>query len=84
MMPDFAGVEKFFAHMTFKASGAAGHSCRKQFSTRQILNAKLPEPGGGSTVEQPRAYRGHYLDATTGDIQLNLDWRASLSARLRP
>ena len=52
MMPDFAGVEKFFAHMTFKVSGAAGHTCRKQFSTRQILNAKLPEPGGGSTVEQ--------------------------------
>jgi hypothetical protein len=51
-MPDFAAVEKFFARMTFKASGAAGHSCRKQFSTRQILNAKLPEPGGGSTVEQ--------------------------------
>jgi hypothetical protein len=52
IMPDFAAVEKFFARMTFKASGAAGHSCRKQFSTRQILNAKLPEPGGGSTVEQ--------------------------------
>ena len=52
MMPDFAGVEKFFAHMTFKASDAAGHSFRKQFSTRQILNGKLPEPGGGSTVEQ--------------------------------
>jgi hypothetical protein len=48
MMPNFAGVEKFFAYMTFKASGAAGHSCRKQFSTRQILNAKFPEPGGGS------------------------------------
>ena len=52
MMSNFAGVEKVFTHMTFKASGAAGHSCRKQFSTRQILNAKLPEPGGGSTVEQ--------------------------------
>ncbi len=49
MMPDFAVVEKFFAH---DPPGAAGHSCRKQFSTRQILNAKLPEPGGGSTVEQ--------------------------------
>jgi hypothetical protein len=23
MMPDFAGIEKFFRHMTFKASGAA-------------------------------------------------------------
>jgi hypothetical protein len=52
MMPNFAGVEKFFAHMTFKVSGAAGHTCRKQFSSRQILIAKLPEPGGGSTVEQ--------------------------------
>ena len=52
MMPDFVSVEKFFAHMTFEAFGAAGHSYRKQFSTRQILNAKLPEPGGGSTVEQ--------------------------------
>jgi hypothetical protein len=51
-MPNFTGVEKFFAHMTFMASGASGHSCRKQFSTRQILNGKLPEPGGGSTVEQ--------------------------------
>ena len=51
MMPSFAGVEKFFAHMTFKASGAAGHSCRKQFSTRRILDAKAPEPGGSSEVE---------------------------------
>ena len=52
MMPDFAGVEKFFAHMTFKRPVRLAYSCRKQFSTRQILNAKLPEPGGGSTVEQ--------------------------------
>jgi hypothetical protein len=42
MMPDFAVVEKFFAYMTLKASSAAGYSCRKQFSTRQILNAKFP------------------------------------------
>jgi hypothetical protein len=28
--------------------------------------------------------RTDYLDATTGDIQLNLDWRAFLPARLRP
>ena len=82
-MPNFAGDEKIFACMTFKASGAAGHSCRKQFSTRQILKAKLPEPGGGSTVEAEGIPR-HYLDATTGDIQLNLDWRAFLPARLRP
>jgi hypothetical protein len=51
-MANFAGVEKFFAHITFEAFGAAGYSCRTQFSTRQILNAKLPEPSGGSTVEQ--------------------------------
>jgi hypothetical protein len=75
MMPNFSGVEKFFAHMTFKVSGAAGHTCRKQFSTRQILNAKAPEPGGGSTVEAEGIPR-HYLDATTGDIQLKLDLRA--------
>ena len=83
MMPNFACVEQFFAHKTFKAAGAAGHSCRTQFSTRQILNAKAPEPGGGSTVEAEGIPR-HYLDATTGDIQSNQDWRASLSARLRP
>ncbi|MEI7534967.1 MAG: hypothetical protein WCK57_11410 [Verrucomicrobiae bacterium] len=52
MMPDFAGVEKFFAHMTFKASGAAG-----LFLSQAILHApnpkrQTPEPGGGSTVEQ--------------------------------
>jgi hypothetical protein len=57
MMPNFAGVEKFFAHMAFKASGAAGHSCRQQFSTRQILNAKLPEPGGGCNLERSRMRR---------------------------
>jgi len=50
MLPDFAVVEKFFAHMTRPVRLA--YSCRKQFSTRQILNAKAPEPGGGSTVEQ--------------------------------
>ena len=54
----------------------------KQIPARQILNAKLPEPGGGSTVEAEGIPR-HYLDATTGDIQLNLDWRVSLPARLR-
>jgi len=83
IMPNFAGVEKVFAHMTFKVSGAAGHSCRTQFSTRQILNGRLPEPGGGSTVEAEGIPRND-LDATTGDIQLNLDSRASFSTRLRP
>jgi hypothetical protein len=52
MMLNFACVEKFFTDMTFKAFGAAGHSCRKQFSPREILNGKAPKPGGGSTVEQ--------------------------------
>ena len=52
MMPNFAGDEKFFTHMTFQAFGAAGHFGRKQSSPRQILDAKAPEPGGGSTVEQ--------------------------------
>jgi hypothetical protein len=28
-----------------------GHSCRKQFSTRQILNAKAPEPDSLSQLE---------------------------------
>jgi hypothetical protein len=83
MMPDFAGVEKFFAHMTFKAFGAAGHSCRKQFSTRQILNENSRSRAAGQRWSSP-TMRTDYLDATTGDIQLNLDWRASLSARLRP
>src|SRR5277367_850014 len=60
MMPNFAGFEKFFAHMTFKAFGASGRSCRKQFSTRRILNAKPPKPGGASRWK-PRAYRGTTL-----------------------
>ena len=74
MMPHFAGVERVFAHMTLMASGAAGHSCRKQFTTRQILNAKAPEPGGGSMVEAEGIPR-HDLDAPTGDIQSKPDWR---------
>jgi len=52
MMPDFAGVEKFFAHMTFKASGAAGLFLSQAILHAPNLNGKLPEPGGGSTVEQ--------------------------------
>jgi hypothetical protein len=48
MMPDFAGVEKFFAHMTFKASGAAG-----LFLSQAILHAPNPKrktPGAGRRV----------------------------------
>jgi hypothetical protein len=67
MMPNFAGIEKFFAYMTFKVSGAAGHSCRKQFSTRQILNAKPRSRAAGQRWSSP-TMRTDDLDATTGDI----------------
>jgi hypothetical protein len=40
MMPNFAGVEKFFAHMTFKASGAAGHFAGE----RAVIQLVVPEP----------------------------------------
>jgi len=55
MMPDFAGVEKFFAHMTFKASGAAG-----LFLSQAILHAPNPKrqtPGAGRRVNG--GGRGH-------------------------
>ena len=39
---------KSFPHVIFKAFGAASHFGRKQFSTRQILDAKAPEPGAES------------------------------------
>jgi hypothetical protein len=67
MMPNSTGVEKFFTDIIFMASGTVAHSGRKQYSTRQILDAKAPEPGGGSTVEAEGIPR-HDLDATTGDI----------------
>jgi hypothetical protein len=56
MMPKFAGFEKFFAHMTFKAFGVARNLLQA------ILHApnpksKTPESGGGSRWK-PRAYRG--------------------------
>ena len=76
MMPDFAGVEKFFAHMTFKTFGAAGHSCRTQFSTRRILSAKLPEPGGECNVERRGQQGEQYIDTPTGDIKSKPDSRA--------
>ena len=49
---------------------------------RSRLRSALNNLDKGITVEAEGIPR-HYLDATTGDIQLNLDWRASLSARLR-
>jgi hypothetical protein len=83
MMPDFAEVEKFFAYMTFKTSGAAG-----LFLSEAILHArnpkrKSPEAGRRVKVEAEGIPRND-LDATTDDIQSNLDWRAFLPARLRP
>jgi hypothetical protein len=48
MMPKFSGVEKFFAHMTLKASGAAG-----LFLSQAILHAPNPKrksPGAGRRV----------------------------------
>jgi hypothetical protein len=33
------------------------YSFRKQFSTRQILDAKLSEPGGGCNLERSRMRR---------------------------
>jgi hypothetical protein len=59
MMPNFAGVEKFFTHMAFKTSGALACSCQKQLSPREILNAKARSravrQGGsrGHTEERP-------------------------------
>ena len=68
MMPDFAGVEKFFAHMTFKASGAAG-----LFLSEAILPARNPKsksPGAGRRVKvEAEGIPRNDLDATTGDIQ---------------
>jgi len=75
MMPNFACVEKFFTHMTFKTSGAAG-----LFLSEAILHArnpkrKSPEAGRRVKVEAEGIPRND-LDATTGDIPWNLDSRA--------
>jgi hypothetical protein len=48
MMQNFAGVEQFFAHMTFKAFDAAG-----LFLAQAILHAPNPKrksPGAGRRV----------------------------------
>ena len=45
--------------------------CHEQFSVREILKAKLPEPGGGSIWSA--AGRGEQeIDAATGDAQSRL------------
>jgi hypothetical protein len=48
----------------------------EQFSTREILKAKLPEPGGESRWSSP-VMRTDYLDAATGDIPWKPDSRAT-------
>jgi hypothetical protein len=76
MMPDFAGVEKVFAHMTFKASGAAG-----LFLSEAILHARNPKrktPGAGRRVMvEAEGIPRNDLAATTGDIQWKPDSRAT-------
>jgi hypothetical protein len=67
MMPNFAGVEKFFTHMNFKTSGAAG-----LFLSEAIIRARNPKrksPGGGRRVKvEAEGIPRNDLDATTGDI----------------
>ena len=69
--------------------GNGAPPCPRTWLSQAILHAPNPKrktPGAGRRVKLDR--RGQQgeeeLDATTGDIRLNLDWRASLSARLRP
>jgi hypothetical protein len=50
MIPNSTGVEKFFTDIIFMASGAIGHSGRKQYSPRQILNGKLRSRAAGQDV----------------------------------
>jgi hypothetical protein len=68
MMPDFAGVEKFFTRMTSKTSSAAG-----LFLSEAILPARNPKsktPGAGRRVKvEAEGIPRNDLDATTGDIQ---------------
>jgi hypothetical protein len=75
MMPNFAGFEKFFAHMTFETSGVAG-----LFLSEAILHARNPNrksPGAGRRVKvEAEGIPRNDLDATTGDIPWNLDSRA--------
>jgi len=66
VMPNFAGVEKFFTHTTFKTSGAAA-----LFWSEAILPARNPKwknPGAGRRVKvEAEGIPRNDLDATTGD-----------------
>jgi hypothetical protein len=59
MMPNFACVEKFFTHMTFKTSGAAGLFLSEAILPAPNPKSKIPEraagQGGsrGHTEERP-------------------------------
>jgi len=67
MMQNFAGIEKFFTYMALKNLVRLAYSCQKQFSPREILNAKAPGAGRRVKVEAEGIPRND-LDATTGDI----------------
>jgi hypothetical protein len=51
----------------------------KNSFVREILKAKLPEPGGASTVELAESY----LDAPPGDTQLKFRFTRTTPTRLR-
>ncbi len=74
-------------HVSFAMRRAGSRSQRILTLSQAIHHAPNPRrktPGAGRRVNvERRGQRGEqYIDATTGDIQLNLDWRAPLSARL--
>ncbi len=68
MMPNYAGVEKFFTHITIKTSGASG-----LFLSEAILPARNPKrksPGAGRRVKvEAEGIPRNDLDTTTGDLQ---------------
>jgi hypothetical protein len=68
MMPNLAGVEKFFTHMTFKTSGAASLFFSEAILPARNPKSKSPEAGRRVKVEAEGIPRND-LDATTGDLQ---------------
>jgi len=75
MMPNFDGFEKFFAHMTFKAFGAA---CNLSQAILPARSPKRKTPGAGRRVRvEAEGIPRNDLDATTGDIQWKPDSRAT-------
>ena len=76
MMPNFAGVEKFFTQMTFKTSGAAGLFLSEAILPARNPKRKSPEAGRRVKVEAEGIPRND-LDATTGDLPWKPDSRAT-------